>query len=97
MGRVSFIRSVLAKCVSLRPDLIAWAHEDGNRTGTHKWTMVCVSDFDMYFHDQRFKALTRAWHTVAAKKGFKLVFCYCSPKEKKLAELAEQDNLIMNI
>ena len=97
MGRVSFICGILAKCESLRPDLIAYAHEDGNATGTHKWTTVCVSDLDMYFHDQRFKALTRAWHTVAAKKGFKLVFCYCNPKEKNLAELADQDNLIMNI
>lgn len=97
MGKIGFIRGILAKCESLRPGLIAYAHEDGNATGTNKWTAVCVSDLDMYFHDQRFKALTRAWHTVAAKKGFNLVFCYCSPKEKNLAELADNENLIMNV
>ena len=94
---VAFIRGVLAKCESLRNGVVAYAHEEKNSTGTYRWTEVCVSDLDMYFNDQRFKALTRAWHTVALKKRFKLIFCYCNPKEKRLAELAEKDNLIMNI
>lgn len=97
MGRLKFIQGILAKCESLRDGVIAYAHQDGNATGTHVWTTVCVSDLDMYFHDQRFKTLTRAWHKVAEKQGFKLVFCYCNPKEKKLAELAAKDNLIMNV
>lgn len=97
MGRVKFIKGILAKCESLRPDVIAYAHQDSNSVKTHFWTTVCVSDMDMYFNDNRFKALTRAWHKVAQKQGFKLIFCYCNPKEKKLAELAEQGNLILNV
>lgn len=95
MTRLNFIYSVLTKCESLREGLIAYAHEESNISGTHKWMEVCVSDLDLYMHDQRFKALTRAWHKAAAKMGFRLVFCYCNPKEKKLLELAEADNLIM--
>ncbi len=97
MGRVKFIQGVLAKCESLRPGLIAYAYQNGNVSKTHVWTEVCVSDLDMYFHDERFRKLTQAWHKVAARMGFKLIFCYCNPKEKKLASLAEQENLIMNI
>ena len=97
MGRLRFIRSILAKCESLRDGVIAYAYQDGNSIGTHVWTTVCVSDLDMYFRDHRFKSLTRAWRKAAEKQGFKLVFCYCNPKEKKLAELAERDNLVMNV
>lgn len=97
MGRVKFIKSVLAKCESLREGVIAYAYQQGNISGTHRWIEVCVSDLDMYFNDQRFKTLTRAWHMVAEKQGFKLIFCYCNPQEKKLVELAEKGNLIMNI
>ena len=97
MGRIGFIRSILTKCESLRDNLIAYAFEESNGTGTHKWISVCVSDYDLYYNDRRFKALTHAWHTVARKKGFKIVFFWCVPKEKNLVELASQDNLIMNI
>lgn len=97
MGCVKFIQSVLAKCESLRDGVIAYAYQQSNMSGTHRWIEICVSDLDLYFNDQRFKALTRAWHTVALKKGFKLIFCYCCPKEKKIEELAEKGNLIMNI
>ena len=97
MKNIAFIRGVLAKCESLRDGVVAYAHDESNSRGTHRWTEVCVSDLDMYFHDQRFKALPRAWHTVALKKGVKLVFCYCCPKEKKLAKLAEEENLLLNI
>lgn len=97
MGRLRFIRGILAKCESLRDGVIAYAYHESNSIGTHVWTTVCVSDLDMYFNDQRFKSLTRVWRKAAEKQGFKLVFCYCNPKEKKLAELAERDNLVMNV
>lgn len=97
MGRVKFIQSILAKCESMRPGVIAFAYQNGNATGTHKWIEVCVSDFDLYSQDQRFKTLRKAWYKVAEKQHIRLVFAFCSPKEKKLCELAESGNLLMNI
>ena len=97
MGKVKFIQAVLAKCESLRPGVIAYAYQNANVGGTYSWMEICVSDLDMYFNDARFRALRRAWVKVAEKQRFKLVFCCCSPKEKRLAELAQNGNLIMNI
>lgn len=97
MGRLKFIRGVLAKCESLRPGVIAYAYQNGNVSKTHVWMEVCVSDLDMYFRDERFRKLTQVWYRVAARMGLGLIFCYCNPKEEKLASLAEQNNLIMNI
>lgn len=97
MKGVNFIRSILAKCELLREGVIAYAHEEGNSLGTNKWITICISDMDMYFNDKRFKALTRAWHKIGIKRGIRIVFCYCNPKEKKLSELAAVGNLIMNI
>lgn len=97
MWKVKFIQFVLAKCESLRPGVIAYAYQNANSTGTYRWMEVCVSDLDMYFNDVRFRALRRAWSKIAEKQRFKLVFCYCNPKEKRLAELAQSGNLLMNV
>ena len=91
MKHLKFIKQILSKCESLRPDVVAFASQTPN------WVEVCVSDHDLYFYDKRFQALTKAWHKIANQKGFKLIFFYCYPKEKNLLELAENDNLIMNL
>lgn len=93
----NFISEIVKKIETLGDGLIAYAYVDGNATGTCKWWTVCINDFEMYFHDKRFKALSNAWHKAAIARGFKVTFAYCQPKEKKLIQLAEEDNLIMNV
>ena len=97
MKRLDFIRSILAKCESLRDGLIAYSYDESNPAKTYSWTVVCVSDWELYTKDDRFKALARAWRCVASKRGFRLVFCYCNPKEERLVALAEQGNLLLNV
>lgn len=91
MKHLKFIKQILSKCESLRPGVIAFASQDRN------WIEINVSDSDLYFNDKRFQTLTKAWHKIAEHQGFKVIFFCCSPKEKMLAELAENDNLVMNI
>ena len=93
----NFILSIIRKIEEIKPGIIAYAYKDGNETKTCVRWIVCVSDFDFYMNDSRFKTLSKAWHAAGKARKEKIIFCYCSPKEKKLAELAESDNLIMNI
>ena len=93
----NFILSIIKQIEHLFPGTIAYGYEDGNATGTHKWWTVCVSEYEMYMHNPRFKALSRAWHKAAIARGCKVVFCYCKPLEEILAKLAKNDNLIFNL
>lgn len=93
-----FILNILKKIESLKDGVIAYAHKTGNVTMTHTWWEISVSDYELYMHDKRFKALTNAWHKAALAQGYKIIFvCGWMPTEEKLAKLAEEDNLILNI
>lgn len=76
--------------------VIAYAYQDSNEPQTNAWWQVCVSDYDIYC-SQRFKDLCSRYHQRIRLKGSKVVFAYCSPIEKRLEELALDDNLIMNV
>ena len=91
MKGTNFIYTIVKKIEETWPGVISYAYWDKT------WWMVAVSDFDLYMSDKRFKTLTKAWHAAGKARGFKVIFCCCSPKEKRLADLASEDNLIMNI
>lgn len=92
MSKESFILSIVKKIESLKEDTVAYGYK------TDKWWEISVSDFNLYMNDERFKRLSNAWHKAAKAKGFKLIFvCGWVPSEQKLLELAESDNLILNI
>ena len=93
----NFILSIVKKLEDTYPGVIAWAHKDWNAPRTYEWWCICITDFEIYMHDKRFKTLTRAWHAAGKARKINVVFCCCSAKEKKLNELAEANNLIMNI
>ena len=56
-----------------------------------------MTNYEVYVQDKRFKILSDAWRAAAKARGVKIVFCYCSAKEKFLEKLAKEDNLIMNV
>ena len=93
MNKDAFVLSILKKIESLKEGVISYStfSKDG-------YYEISVSDFDMYMKDKRFKILTTAWHKASLALGFKIVFvCGWIPTEKKLVELSEQNNLILNI
>lgn len=93
----NFILSIIKQIEHLFPGIIAYGYEDGNLPQTHKWWTVCISDYEIYMSNPRFKALSRAWRKAAIARGYKVVFCYCKPLEEILAKLAKNDNLILNL
>lgn len=93
----NFLKAVLRKIEEMKDGVVAWAYFTGNVPMTNTWWEVAVSDYDLY-QDRRLKSYMNAWHKIGRKRGIKIVFvCGWMPKEKKLAELAQADNLIMNI
>lgn len=76
------------------PGCVAWAHFDGNAPMTYTYWTVCVNDYELYYSDE-YKKLTKELRE--KYNDVRFLFCYCNPLESKLAELAEKDNLIMNI
>lgn len=95
MGRVEFISKILTKVESLQQNVICYAYQE--KFGGKSVYNICVSDYDIYTKDERFKRLTKAWHLIAKNMNLKIIFWYCSPLEKNLVELMEADNLIMNV
>lgn len=77
-------------------DVIAYAYFDGNEPMTRTWWTICISNWKLYYSNE-FKEFSKQWHERAKKRDLKLLFCYCNPLEKNLLELAERDNLIMNL
>lgn len=93
----NFILSIVKKLEDTYPGVIAWAHKDWNAPRTYEWWCICITDFEIYMHNKRFKTLTHAWHAAAKARGEKIIFFCCSAKEKNLKKFAEEGNLIINI
>ena len=93
-----FILSILKKVERMKEGVVAYSYKTGKTPMTHVWWEISVSDFDLYMNDKGFKTLSNAWHKAAKVKGHKIIFvCGWMPTEEKLAKLADEDNLILNI
>lgn len=92
----NFILSIVKKLEATYP-VISFAYKDCNSTNTYEWWWICMTNYEVYVQDKRFKILSDAWRAAAKARGIKIVFCYCSAKEKFLEKLAKEDNLIMNV
>lgn len=79
----------------LKPGIISWAFVNKNNP-KFSFINVCISDYDFYLHDARFRKLKDAWHLAFFKKRKPLIFCYCNPIENDLLKLAEDNNLVMD-
>ena len=86
----------LVKDIEDKFSVLAYAYLDGNEPKTHVWWTVCVNDYNLYVGDDYKKFISQK-RVVANKLDIKLLFAYRNTLESILAELAEQDNLIMNI
>lgn len=86
----------LVKDIEDKFSVLAYAYLDGNEPKTHVWWTVCVNDYNLYVSDNYKKFISQK-RVVANKLDIKLLFAYRNTLESILVELAEQDNLIMNI
>ena len=86
----------LVKDIEDKFSVLAYAYLDGNEPKTHVWWTVCVNDYNLYVGDD-YKKFMAQKRVVANKLDIKLLFAYRNTLESILVELAEQDNLIMNI
>lgn len=86
----------LVKDIEDKFSVLAYAYLDGNEPKTHVWWTVCVNDYNLYVSDNYKKFISQK-RVVANKLYIKLLFAYRNTLESILVELAEQDNLIMNI
>ena len=79
--------------------VIAYGYKWTNPSKTWNVWNICIDDYEVY-GDKRFKAISKVYH-IAWRKAFpdnvRMGFAYCKPLEKNLLELAEQDNLILNL
>lgn len=97
MSAENFIFAIVRKLENIYPGTIAFAYRDWNGPRTHGWWCICISDLDVYMNDKRFKVLCAAWRKAGRARGNNVVFCACTPHEKKLNQLAQAGNLIMNV
>ena len=88
--------SKLVKDIEDKFSVLAYAYLDGNEPKTHVWWTVCVNDYNLYVSAD-YKRFTEQKRVVANKLDIKLLFAYRNTLESILVELAEQNNLIMNI
>ena len=95
-GERKFILKII-KHLEREFDVIAWGYKWTNLNKT--WN-ICINDYEVYQYSKKFKSITKVYH-IACKKRFydnvRIGFAYCNPIEKNLLELAEADNLIMNV
>lgn len=75
---------------------ICYAYKDGNVSKTNIWWNVCVDNYELYY-SAKFRDWIKRWHSKFKEVNISLLFCYCNPIEEKLAKLAEEDGLIMNL
>jgi hypothetical protein len=84
----SRILAVLQALEKIYKGIITFSYKEGEC-----W-FIAIDDYDIYF-SEKFKTLCANWRKVF--NGKKIIFCYLKPSEKKLVELSEQGNLIMNV
>jgi hypothetical protein len=93
-----FILSVIKKIETMQEGIIAYGFFTGNLDMSYTWYQINVSDYNFYMKDERFKKMSTVWHKAAKARGFLLVFVMgWYPKEQNLLELADKNNLILNI
>lgn len=95
-GERKLVLSILKKIEERWSGVVAWSYETGN--SDYRWREVAISSLRVYREDEGFRRLCRAWHVAAERRGFNIVFvCGGEPSEKRLAELASSDNLLLNV
>lgn len=84
------ILTIIQAIEKIYKGIIAFGYKEGENT----W-FIAVNDYDVYMSD-KFKTLCKNWRKNQGGSG-KIIFCYLVPTEKRLMELAEGENLILNV
>lgn len=93
-----FILNIVKKIENLKEGVISYAYKNSDLNKSSSWWEISVSDYDLYVKDIRFKKLMKAWYKIADANKIKIVFiCGWVPTEERLIELANDDNLILNV
>lgn len=95
MNERNFIHK-LVRQTEERFGCICYAYKDGNASKTNIWWNVCVDNYELYY-SAKFRDWTKRLHSKSKEFNIILLFYYCNPIEKKLAKLAEENDLIMNL
>lgn len=96
MKNKHFILSILKKIETLQPSLIAYAYKDSNDLG-NKWWVIGVNDYLFYMKNERFNMLRKAWYKSGRARKITIIFAFCNLREKKMQELYNENNLLINI
>nr|DAY08609.1 MAG TPA: hypothetical protein [Caudoviricetes sp.] len=89
----ALIYAILTKVDSLREGIVSYAYwKDDLRC-----YCVCLSDYEVYTNDKRFRVLSNAWYKAGKALGVKIIFAYAEPIEEKLEKLLNEDNLYINV
>ena len=92
MKKEDIIRLMIRDIEKLDDELFVYAHSQS------RWVEVSVSKFDFYMHNVEFKKTCEKWRKILKKVGVNIVFvCGWIPEERVLIQLAEDNNLILNI
>lgn len=92
MNKYSGFILKIVKQIEEKFDCIAYGYIEDN----HNWWNVCVSDYNIYVNED-FKRFCKNWHIISRKRGFKILFSFCTPIESKLNQLSNNYNLVMNV
>ena len=90
------IYKILNAIEDIFSNTIAWGFSESNSSKTFSWWNICISDYHVYC-SKDFKTFASDVHQLYKPYNIRIVFVYCNPIEKALLELAENDNLILNI
>jgi len=96
MNERGFVYKVVKNIESKFSGVISYAYLDFNINKTYRWWCVCIDNYELYTSAE-FRNFANNWQKLSKKINAKIVFVYCIPKEKKLIELSENNNLIMNV
>lgn len=92
MNERKLIYKALKKIESVFPNLFTYGYKDEGSEHSYWW--ICIDDYYTY-RSGEFKSLTENLRKTL--KGLTCVFSYVKPIEKALLQLADSDNLVLNI
>lgn len=75
---------------------IAYGHQQTNESGNFSFWSVSIDNYEIYKSDE-FKTFSESIREESRSRGIKVIFMYCQPVESFLVELADSDNLVMNV
>ena len=92
MNERKLIYKILRQIESVFPDVFAYGYKDEDSECNRWW--ICIDDYYTY-RSEEFKSL--AENIRKTLKGLTCVFSYVKPIEKALLQLADSDNLVLNL